>query len=157
MNGCNCSPMMCAVSEAPQTIAMLKDAICDAYKMARYFRYVAEKTKCKEEKAVLYGMREDAKRHAACLQKIYKEICCKEHHCEKLSVRKPKDFCEGLKRAICKEMDSISAYERLANHLRTMKHKEIVCCILNEKRARAQKLAALYKKCYQNNSCKHCK
>ena len=155
MNGCNCAPMMCQGAESGGTIQMLKSAICDEYKMARYFRYLAEKTKCKEQKEVLYGLREDAKRHGACLQKMYKESFCKEHRCDKLSVHKPKDFCAGIKEAICKEMDGITRYERLANQLRSMKHKEIVCCILNEKRAHAQKLAAIYKKCY--NPCKYCK
>lgn len=153
MNGCNGAPMMGQSVAGSQTMELLKSAICDEYKMARCFRYLAEKTKCKEQKEILYGLREDAKRYADCLQKLYREICCKEHHCEKLMVHKPKEFCEGVKTAICKEMDGIARYERLANQLRTMKHKEMICCILNEKRAHAQKLAAIYKNCYQPCKC----
>ena len=156
MTGCNCTSMGRG-TESAQVLGFIKSAICHEYKMARYFRYLAEKTKCSEKKEILYGMRADAKRHAACLQKMFEEICDKEHRCEKLSVKKPHDFCEGLKRGICKEMEGITVYERLANSLRSMKYKEVICCILNEKRAHTQKLAALYKKCYGEHTYKCCK
>ena len=135
---------------------MIKDAMKEEKKAARYYRYLADKTHCREEKDLLQGIRADEKRHYCMLGDLYQEVTCDKYEVDKVRVKKPCEFCEGLKSAICDELDTISAYERLAYALPNIKQKEVVCCILNDEREHAQKLAALYKRSRQCCTCEKC-
>ncbi len=135
------------------TLGMLKRAMAEEIKAARKYRYLAEMAKCESDKELFLSLRADEKRHFRLLQEIYRDLTCCCYPAPRVRVRRPKNICSGIKKAICNEMRAVEKYEALANCLTEMQHKEIVLSILNDEREHAQQLAALYR-IYQECACK---
>ena len=135
------------------TLGMLKRAMAMEIKAARKYRYLAEMAKCESDKELFLSLRADEKRHFRLLQEIYRDLTCCCYPAPRVRVKRPKNICTGIKKAICDEMKDVEFYESLANCLTEMQHKEIVLSILNDEREHAQQLAALYR-IYQECACK---
>jgi len=151
--GCECDLSVLATTAACDAKAMLREAMKDELRAARRYRYLAELAQCESDKEMLIGIRMDEKRHFRLLQEIYRDLTCECYPAPRVTVKRPKNICRGLKKAICAEMDDVSFYEQLAQCLTEMQHKEIVLSILNDEREHAQQLAALYR-IYMECACK---
>ncbi len=151
--GCECDVSVLAAAGACDVKAMLREAMKDELRAARRYRYLAELAQCESDKEMLIGIRLDEKRHFRLLQEIYRDLTCECFPAPRVCVKRPKNICKGLKKAICAEMDDVAFYEQLAQCLTDMQHKEIVLCILNDEREHAQQLAALYR-IYVECACK---
>ena len=136
---------------------MIKRAMQDERNAARYYRYLAEKTHCREEKDILICIRTDEQRHYCMLRDLYEEETGEKYEINKIRVKRPAEYEEGLRNAVCEELDGIASYERLASALPSIKQKEVICCILNEEREHAQKLAAICKRAKKYCTCDKCR
>jgi len=127
-----------------ETVQMLKEAMVDEKEAACDYAAIAEKSRKPEEKEALLAIRRDEERHYGLLHEIYGEITGREYQSEQVGAELPHRYAEMLKSSICGELEAAAHYEKLACGLACMRHKEIVCSILNDEKMHAKRLAAIY-------------
>jgi len=138
---CDCE---CESTEASVT-EQLVQAMEEEKKMAKFYRYMLCFAQCESDKEFFHQLRCNSKNHFKLLQEIYRDLTCLCYTIDFVDVKHPKGFCQGIKKAICREMELVKFYEDFVPTLCDVQHKEIICYILNQHKEHAQQLAVLYK------------
>ena len=123
---------------------MLKESMVDEKDSIYAYEAIAEKSKKPADRNTVLAIRRDEKRHYGLLREMYGEITGREYHAGQVHADLPYSYIEMIKSSICGELEAAAFYEKLACSLACMRHKEIVCSILNDEKIHAKKLAAIY-------------
>lgn len=125
-------------------VELLKAAILDEKEAAQFYELLAEAAPDGEIRQKLLNIRRKELMHFELLQEIFADITGREYPANSKAAEEIGSFGEGLKKAICGELEAAEKYSELACCLPCMRHKEQVIGILNDEKCHAKMLFALF-------------
>ncbi|MEG1501284.1 MAG: ferritin-like domain-containing protein [Clostridiales bacterium] len=128
-------------------IRMLREALAGEKMALRNYDILLNAAGRPEDKAQINKIRRDERRHYLLLEEIYESLTGKEYPPINAPASMPKNYCDMVKTSICDELEAAVFHEKLACRLNCIRHKEIICKIINDEKEHARILASIYKKC----------
>jgi len=125
-------------------VEMLKAAILDEKEAAGFYEMLAEAAPDAEIRQKIINIRRKELMHFELLQEIFADITGREYPVNTKIAGETGSFGEGLKTAICGELEAAEKYAELACCLPCMRHKEQIISILNDEKCHAKVLFAIF-------------
>ena len=123
---------------------MLKEALAGE-KMAESNYQLMQEAAPPADRESVFTIACEENRHFLLLQSLYHELFGVMPPEARVAASMPQGYRQMLKTSICDELEAVAFYGQLADELKCLRHKELICFIINDEKNHARILSAIYR------------